>query len=206
VAFAVWGFLHEAHEKVNSATVASEGRQINADEARIGLFRRAAVLNYTFRLNGETYHGEARIPESIVNKVATELRESRTIPILYLPSNPSVNYPAEWQDSGSIPWSLCLLPVLSIVVRIAQGIEIHKNWKLARHGSDALGTVLGYKFSRNGTPSLKYEFRDSDDLLTEGRGYYPTPIGKGSQIRVLYSPEESRENRPYPLFFFRAVK
>jgi hypothetical protein len=43
-------------------------------------------------------------------------------------------------------------------------------------------------------------------LLTEGDGYYPALQHKGARICVLYMPQESGQNRPYPLFFFRAVK
>jgi hypothetical protein len=206
LAFAGAGFIHFAHEGKNAADLQRDGRLINADEARHEISRGGYIVYYTFTYNGEVYKGEAGVPDSISKGILAKIQESGTLPILYLPESPSINHPADWHESGSLPWFLYILVLLAILLFLSQSYEIRKNWQLARYGEAVVGIVGGYRYARNGTILLKYEFRDSDDLLTEGDGYYPALQHKGARICVLYMPQESGQNRPYPLFFFRAVK
>jgi hypothetical protein len=154
-------YIHETHEKRNGAILAREGSLINSDEARISLGRRSVCVHYTFSVTGETYYGEECLPESQSEGVETKIRESGTLPILYLPGNPSINHPADWQESGSLAGFLFFLLVVVIGLLVSQSIEIRRTWKLARYGKAAVGNVTGYKYLKNGHVSLKYEFRDT---------------------------------------------
>jgi hypothetical protein len=205
VALAIAGFTYDFHQRRNTAVLASDGRVINTDETQFSVLR-VLYINYEFTYNGNVYHGKAAVPKNISKSIMNKAHESGTLPILYLPSDPSINHPADWSESGPRPWYLLVFLLLAVVLVLSRSKEIRMNRRIARYGKVASGMVAGYKYLRNGNIRLKYEFRDGDDLLTEGRGYSPVIKTKETQITVLYLPEESGKNLPYPLYFFHAIK
>ncbi len=206
ISLAIGGFIYDAHQRKNASDLAREGALTNADGTSYSTSSHGVYINYTFTCNGESYRGEAKIPEERLAAIQATIQKSGTLSIRYLPDDPSVSHPADWRESGTRPWFLFVPILLAFVLLIAWTREIRNDRRLALHGEIAIGTVMGCKYLRNGHVSLKYEFRDGDDLATVGHGYYPTVQQKGAQISVLYIPEEPALNRPYPLLSFRATK
>jgi hypothetical protein len=204
VALAVSGFFFNAKQSKNGEELVAAGRVISADDAYI-VESRAFHVHYTFTYDGEKYRGESTIPEELSESVRKSVLTTHTLPILYVPSDPSINHPQGWRETEAPPWFLLFLVGTVLVLWLVHGKYLRQNSRLAREGTVAIGIVKRCSYGRNGGFLLKYEFRDQDDLLSEGKGYFPAAQREGARISVLYLPTDTGQNSPYPLFFFRAV-
>lgn len=169
--------------------------------------RGRATVEYSFTYNGNVYRGEALLPDRYSNKIEG-YRKSGNFPVLFLPLDPSINHPSDWHDDESYSSPIISYILIAVVVCSWSylGMFILRDWQLTRNGEVSIGRVTQCSRSINGGAQLRYEFRDTDGLLIEGRGEYPTSQKQESQVPVLYLPGESWKSRPYPLVFFRAIK
>ena len=204
IALALSGFFFNAKQKKNGDELVTAGRVISADDAYI-VESRASHVHYTFSYNGQEYRGEATVPEELSDSVRNSILTTHTLPILYVPTDPSINHPQGWRETEAPPWFLLFLVGTVLVLWLVHGKYLRQNSRLAREGAVAIGIVKRCSHGRNSGFLLKYEFRDQDDLLSEGKGYFPTAQREGARISVLYLPADTGQNSPYPLFFFRAV-
>ena len=196
--------IHDAKMIKKGNELAHEGQLVYTDDVRAGGGRNATVY-YSFNYNGERYRGSAFLPKEHLSQVE-QYSKSGSFPVLFLPSNPSVNHPSDWHDTETLPWMKYLF-VLIVIFQWSYLVRfILRDLRLVRCGVAAVGRVIGRRYGRSGGIWLKYEFRDIDGMLTEGKGEYPEPKKKDEQICVLYFPDETSKSRPYPLVFFRAVK
>jgi len=165
----------------------------------------SATVDYTFMYDGNQYQGEAFLPHRYLDKVPG-YSKSGGFRVKFLPRDPSINHPNDWRDDESYSiLSYIFTAIVAAQVAIFVGM-MSRDWRLARKGMVTVGRVTGCRRGRNGGIYLKYEFRDADDIPTQGRGEYPNSKELGSQICVVYLPEESSKSRPYPLVFFVARK
>jgi hypothetical protein len=196
--------IHDARLIRKGDELAREGRLVSTNDVQIGGQRRATVF-YSFTYEGQTYRGDAFLPEEHLAQVE-QYCKSGSFPILFLPNNPFVNHPSGWHDTQSVPLLKLFLFCLVVIQWYVLSRFIRRDLCLARNGAIAVGRVTGSRFNRSGAVLLKYEFRDMDGLLTEGQGEYPRRVKNDAQICVLYMPAETSKSRPYPLVFFRAAK
>jgi hypothetical protein len=181
-----------------------EGSLTYTNSVQVGGMRSATVF-YTFIYNGESYSGKAYLPREYLEKVSNYSKLGH-FPVLFLPRNPSINHPYDWEGSGSFPFvGYALITIIiiqwSLLIRL-----ILQDLRLARYGVVAIGKVTQCSYDSNRSIKLRYEFRDMDGLLTEGSGDYLARRNEDAQICILYLPAESKKSRPYPLVLFRAVK
>jgi hypothetical protein len=199
----VIGFsIHDAKLIKNGKELEHEGRLIYTDDVKAGGGRQATVF-YSFTYQGETYRSSAYLPKAYLSLVE-RYSKSGSFPVIFLPNNPSVNHPNDWHDTESLPWLKHLFVFLVFVQWCILFRLVIQDLRLIRKGIAVVGRVTSCRLSRNGGIVLKYEFRDMEGQLTEGRGEYPAPKKKDAQICVLYLPEQPWKSRPYPLVFFRA--
>jgi hypothetical protein len=181
--------------------LAHEGQLIYTDDVQAG----GATVYYSFTYNGETYHSEAFLPKKYLSLVE-RYSKSGSFPVLFLPNNPSINHPYDWHDTVSLLWLRLFVFFCVVFLWSVQIPRIRLNLRLIRSGVAVVGRVTSCRLFRNGGILLKYEFRDMDGLLTEGKGECSDPKKIDAQVCVLYIPGETAKSRPYPLVFFRAVK
>ena len=181
-----------------------EGSLIYTNDVRIGGARSATVF-YTFAYNGQSFSGKAYLPSEYSKRVLN-YSKSGNFPVLFLPRDPSINHPSDWKGNGSFPFIGYLLVMVVIIQWTGLIRFISPELRLARQGVVAIGQVIECSDGRNGGIYLKYEFRDTDDLLIVGRGEYPERLNQGAQVFVLFLPEASGNSRPYPPEYFRAVQ
>jgi hypothetical protein len=194
-------YVHNAREIQHGNDLSRRGQMTYASDVRVGGISGWSV-SYTFLYDGKTYHGRAHIPKSYQKQMLNF--GNSPFPIVFLPDDPSVNHPKDWNELGSHPWYVYgILLAIPFFLCLSRGPDLLLEFQLARTGIAVDGTVIGGKYTKSGTFMLKYEFRDSDDLLNEGSGYYPITPKKGADVVVLHLPQNAAKNRPYPFFYFR---
>ena len=72
-----------------------EGRDAAGDVTAKGSSRGGVWVDYTFKVDGLAYKGTALLPRRHI-----DANVGGQIPIRYLPSDPSVSHPSEWEWSG----------------------------------------------------------------------------------------------------------
>jgi len=161
----------------------------------------STYASYTFAVDGAIYSGEAKTPVDIWNR----LHEADSLPIRYLPANPSVNYPAAWEDSTfSELWSIVLGAGLAfcglLMVR-----KFPLQHRLAIEGVAACACISEreWKGPSKGQISVDYTFRNANDEVEIGSCRRDFPLKAGSKICVLYLPTDPSRSSIYPLEFFR---
>jgi len=202
VGLTVYLYLHNAREIRDGDDLARRGRTTYAYDVRVGGLRGWRVT-YRIRYNGSEFSGRAPIPKSKENEMFSY--STSPFPVLFLPDNPSVNHPKDWKEPDSHPWLVYgFLLLIPILLFLARGPDVLLDLQLARTGIAVFGIAIGSTHTKGGTVRLKYEFRDADELLNEGSGYYPFIPEKGTAVMILYSRQNTAKSRPYPLFFFNA--
>jgi len=204
VAFLCADVLKTSKARRNGAELASDGQVVLTSDVHAGGMHSATVY-YSFMFKGATYHGESLLPRRYLKRVENYSR-SGGFSIVFLARDPSINHPNDWRDDESysiLPFLLASLVILQWYVLIR---FIVQDLRLARDGVAVIGRVTRCSLARNGGIRLKYEFRDSEDLLMEGSGEYPVRRKQDEEICVLFLPENSAANRPYPLVFFQATR
>jgi len=203
---AVMVFSKTAKDVRNGRELASGGQLAYTGDVQAGGPHLATVY-YSFIYDGTLYRGEALLPQRFLTKI-DDYNKSGNFPVLFLPGDPSINHPYDWQDDES--YASAFLSYVLIAIFILQwsvlGKFILRDLRLARNGVAAVGKVTKCSFGRNGGMQVRYEFRDKDGLLAEGRGECAGRQVKDAEICILFLPDDSGRNRPYPLVFFRATK
>jgi YD repeat-containing protein len=150
-------------------------------------------VSYTFSADGTAFTGRALLPSD----VQVPLDEAGPIAIRYLPSDPTINHPADWE------WSV-LMEMPSIVVLTLFGtcgaIYMTVLWrerKLVSRGKLVAGVVANC-VRKNRMYWVEYRFSTEDGTSIDGSGYYSTPQGANSSIWILYLPQNPGRNGPYP--------
>jgi len=156
---------------------------------------------YTFPFGGTTYGGGATVSDfqSIRVQVGDQF------PILFLPSDPSVNHPSGWGwwSFGEViayAWSLM---VFGLGVRGL--VSIYQRRKLGRIGwvTEAKVIACAPKGSRF---HVDYVFSTEDQTECDGANEYSyDEYQYGSKIRVIYMRTNPKRNDTYPLADFPTV-
>ena len=160
-------------------------------------------ISYTFKVDGQIIAGESEIPDGLEHS----LRESNTLPIRYLPEDPAVNQPAQWEWSALAHWETFLVPIVFFAAPgIAIVLVLQRNRKLVAKGTPTAGVVA--KCSAGGRIGfqVKYEFRTKEDIVIAGTGWSEEPREPGAKVCVIYSAEHPNRNQLYPSMYFQAIR
>ncbi|MGA3047252.1 MAG: hypothetical protein ABSD67_11550 [Terracidiphilus sp.] len=156
------------------------------------------IVCYTFTANGKTVTGNAGVPL----KFRQPLRESKTLVVRYLPSNPAINHPAAWEYPYEHDplWLLIMVLVLDASIVFLPSFflyRFYKERKLLTWGKPAVGIVTKCVSVRRAF-RLKYEFRTETGTTSNGGGWSFLPQAIGAEIWILYLPRSPRINLLYP--------
>jgi hypothetical protein len=177
----------------------SEGRDAVGDVTAKGSSRGGVWVDYTFKVDGLAYEGTALLPRRHIDASV-----GGQIPIRYLPSDPSVSHPSEWE--WSTEWDIVPLlfmlffPGMAAVVLVM----IYRERELARKGWVVEGKVTGCTPNRTRF-RVYYEFHTDTGALIEGSNAYADEYDYGSPILVIYLRANPARNGCYPVYYYRTV-
>jgi hypothetical protein len=160
-------------------------------------------VDYTFIADGKSDTGEAIVPLEDHHTIGS----ASSLTIRYLPQNPTVNHPADWEWSPMSEWdgymAVVLIAGLGCLFFIPPQILFER--RLAIEGVAVTGVVRECSESgrNNEFITLGYDFPAQDGVLWQGRGSFQARQEIGAKILVLYLPENPKRNAPYPLSNWR---
>ena len=159
------------------------------------------TVYYSFTVNGTTVTGSAEAPKQFEQI----LEDSSPLTIRYLPSNPSVNQPADWEygPSDSV-WFLLPLPIL--ISGILFLISLRMERSLVADGVPAAAVITRSDYHSRGGYTATYEFRTEDGRVMSKKVGVPRPLDIGANIRVLYLRQNPRRSQPYPSPNYRVAE
>jgi hypothetical protein len=161
-----------------------------------------STVSYKFQAGGTGYLGEAEMPN-----YRLILHEEDPIAVRYLPTDPTVNHPADWEWSGLD--IMDLIPEVFMLFFTSVGIvalvALFRDRKLARRGRPAKGVVIDCSPGKSEF-RVEYEFRTDDGATVTGHSSSPDEYGAGARVWILYFPRRPRRNSMYPLRYFEVVE
>ena len=178
------------------ATLRRDGREAIGRVNTTHRGRGPTFVSYTFTINGVSYLGDAQMPD-----YRLVLHQADQITIRYLPTDPNVNHPADWEQSGIMGLGLTMFALVPTVIGgIALGV-MFGDWKLARLGTVAEGIVASCAPNRSQF-RVEYEFDTESGIHTKGSCDCWDEYEAGDRIWILYLLNRPQRNHSYPLAFF----
>ena len=158
-------------------------------------------VSYRFTVQERTYTARKGVPP----RIWQTLRAGSSLPVRFLPSNPKVNHPIEWDDTPMPNWVPYLVFAALVGTASALAMRLRKQMQLLTEGRPAPGIVTGHRRTKNGT-IIRYEFQLMNGATAKGRSQSRRPPAIGAPICVLYDPENPRRNAPYPLCLVKLTR
>ncbi len=192
IIYLAWSSFNMVHQYRLRAALRASGQVTIGTVSLVSYQKFKTMVRYTFAVNGVGYSGRSEMPDNV------QLDKSEKINIRYLPSNPAMNHPADWEWSA---WEE-LGPVSFAVVIIAITAQLprylRRERRLAREGIPAEGVVGSCTRDRNGL-RVAYEFRTEKGERFLGSSDCEDVFQPGQSIWILYLPGDPARNRSYPL-------
>jgi hypothetical protein len=200
IVLVVLGCIGAAQTMTRMEALRLEGRETTGEVTALRhRFGGAYGVRYAFNANGRALEGVSEAPKDIGNG----LREAAPLPILFLPSNPAINHPAAWQESGSWVWDLWFVPMMPVAAAILVLTQMRRQRRLVAGGVPTAGIVTKRSRNSQGAWWVDYQFHTEDGKVAKGRGHLGLEIG--ATICVLYLPQDPRRNQPYLRSWYRVV-
>ena len=152
------------------------------------------MVGYRFTAGGDEIHGSASAPRGVWDG----LQEGDSLPVRYVPERPEINHPAAWALPVTPLWVPWVMPVLFIWPAGLFVWLIRRDWRLLAEGRPAPGVITKIRHAKQ--TFLYYDFTLPSGEVRKGkcgggrRGY-----GIGTEVCVLYDPDNPRRNAVYPL-------
>ena len=158
--------------------------------------RGSASIRYTFVVDGVTYSGKSNLPFNLRDR----FQESGSIPVRFLPGNPSINHPDAWEWSADLYFGAYFYMFIAAISSILLMTKPLRERKLAREGVIGVAEISRCIFlRRSNTFELKYNLKTEDGRSFIGSGVSNSPQQIGANILVLYLHKNPRRNSLYPL-------
>lgn len=213
MAWAAWFGVDAARRFQHRTELRSEGREITGEIKRFWSPGRSPnwKIRYSFAVEGSSFGGKARVPKQLENDIGKGISENSPLPIRYLPTDPSVNYPVGWEESsGSIIEPLIAAIMFAVFLgMITLGLLLPFRFyrQLIREGVPAVGAVTKFSPRRGRTgPSICYEFRSDDGRTMSGTSAFNWVPEIGASVCILYLPQNPQKNQLYPLPYYRVAQ
>ena len=125
------------------------------------------------------------------------------IPVSYVPAQPSLNHPAEWQPDALPLWFPYPFTLLMAACALLIVVPIRRQYGLLTNGRPAPGRVTGSKRASHNQSILFYEFRQLNGAIAKGKSSSTRPPATGTPLCILYDPDRPRRSAPYPFSLVR---
>ena len=163
---------------------------------------RTRHVSYQYQIQGGVYHGSAQPPRSIWEG----LTEGSTLRIRYLPSNPLVSRPVDWEPQQPPAWLPLFVPACFAVYTVIIFVMLKKQRSLLEDGRAAPGIVHRVARTKDGK-RVRYDFLMPGGLREKGSGSARLErVEPGSVITIIYDPDQPRRNAPYPFALVRPAQ
>jgi hypothetical protein len=188
-------------------TLNRDGREVMAKVTEL-TNGRTIYARYTFRFGDADYEGEAKLDDQHAPRWpdgrTKYIREGDQITILFLPSDPSINYPSGWAW-----WSWWDVPPhLFALLFFGMGVlmlgYMFRERRLASIGWVTEGRVIACA-PKGSRFRVDYEFYTEDQALFDGANENSDEYKSGSSIRVIYLRKNPKRHDTYPLTTFHAL-
>jgi len=156
---------------------------------------------YRFTVQEREYVARKGVPP----RIWQTLKAGSSLPVRFLPSNPKVNHPIEWDETPMPNWVPYLVFAVLAAIACLCAIQLRNQMQLLTEGRPAPGIVTGQRRTKDGTV-IRYEFTLLNGATAKGRGQSRRPPAIGSPVCVLYDPENPRRNAPYPLSLVKLTR
>jgi Protein of unknown function (DUF3592) len=153
---------------------------------------------YRFDYGGNIYTRRVQTP----TKIWQGLRAGSTIPVRFVPSQPSISHPIAWSTRALPFWLAWLLAGAGAAIALLVLIPLRRQSRLLAEGRPAPGRVTAIKHGDK-VLVIKYEFRLLNGVVAKGRANASKAPAEGAILCVLYDPENPRCNALYPLSLVR---
>jgi hypothetical protein len=199
----IWFGLQAMHELAHRAALRQSSVETSGEITRLYHAGKSYDLwvQYTFPVDGTFYTGKDMVPD----RLSSAFHEHHFLEIRYLPNNPAVNHPAEWEETTSSSFTPFILPALPALVAILLLIQFHPQRQLLAEGKFASAVVTKCLRGRN-CFELKYEFHTNDGVAAKGGSVSDTRLEPGAKVRILYLPQNPGRNHTYPLNYYTVAK
>jgi len=189
-----------ASQEVDTQALREHGAQVTGEVARLWTRDRPTthMVGYFFTAGGQRTRGEAAVPE----KLWAHVQKAGMIPIRYLPSNPTISHPAEWDPDGTPAWVSFLLPAMLLFSSAILLVSVRRQANLLADGLPAPAVVTGCHRIKGGW-AANYRFRTQDGAIKTGRSTGRRKRAVGEAVCVLYLPEAPGRSAIYPLCSYR---
>lgn len=201
-ASAVWAGMTVSRNRKETAELNAQGQEVTG---QVKLVSTSGSLEprvaYSFTINGTEYDSEVRVPKPLARSIA----HSGSLLIRYLPANPAVNHPAQWNYSSLSEMALFAAPVIAAVLGLMLLLPLGRERRMAAEGVPALAMVKKCTQTRTGYV-VNYEFRLGSGPKVKGRGWFHDHQEPGEGVWILYLSKNPRRNVPYPLSYCRVAE
>jgi hypothetical protein len=204
VGFALSFAIGTVPQLQNEKALRHDGIETVGEITRLWSQGRPIVLkvSYTFVVAGVSYTGEARVPDRFWHG----LRDAASLPIRYLPANPAISHPADWEWSAFSDWDSLAAPIVGAALALFLLVPLFSERRLVAKGLPAVGEITQCTPGRRGGFSVSFDFRAQDGSITKGRGWSESRQQAGERVCVLYFPQNPRRNLSYPSPNYRVAQ
>jgi len=151
-------------------------------------------VGYQFQTDGKVIRGDAPISR----KLWESLSEGARVRVRYLPADPGLNRPAEAPLRPPPIWLSWAVPVVAGLISLLMGYLLRRQRRLLEEGHVAVGAVTKVSTIKSGK-IIQYEFVLPGGSRESGKGgARPGAEEWGSEVTVIYDPENPKRNSPYP--------
>lgn len=157
-------------------------------------------LSYAFTANGVALTGECSLPSHLY------FRRGDNLIIRFLPSNPAMNHPADWEGPAPDWWVPCVFAAFLALISTPLIVSLRRDRRLVAEGVPVGGVVLKCSPRGRGGWTAKYEFRTEDGRVAEGSSDCWNRLEAGSAVCVLYHPQNPRRNKAYSAVTYRVAQ
>lgn len=158
-------------------------------------------VQYTFAVDGTWYTGKVTVP----GKWLSAYQQFSQVPIRYLPENPAVNHPADWEESTpTFVWPI-LSPLMFVTFEIFLFMNLRRQHNLLAEGTPAVGVITACTLYK-GSYSMKYDFTTADGQSLKGRSTRKQGQQIGASVSILYMSQKPACSGIYPLDLYRIAE
>jgi hypothetical protein len=157
---------------------------------------------YQFASEGRVYVRNAKLPL----RAWRDLRVGSYLPVRYVSSRPEINHPDGYARGPLPPWVPVLVAVALAACSFLATVPTRSQSRLLSSGRASPGLVTAHgktvrtSHGTNLGQQFAYEFPLLSGAISKGKGGpSKNPPAIGSNIAVLYDPDNPRKNAPYPL-------
>jgi len=195
----LWVRNQDAQRTARVERLRTEGSEAQGEIVRLWREGKSStpMVAYAFSADGRRFQGKSSVPGVRWD----HLRKAGFLPVRFLPADPHINHPIEWEESPEPAWLPFLFPAVLVGCGIAFLAMLRRQAGLVAEGLPTPGIVTGCYRTKGGWV-VRYRFRTKDGAIAKGSSQARRQE-KGATVCVLYLQQNPRRNMMYPACLYR---